>query len=175
MFLNLLLLGGMAAAPSASVSNQPVARLDLQRYAGQWHEIAHLPMFFQRNCADNVTATYSTQADGTVGVSNACRTTGGEVQKSDGVARRVPGQPGALKVRFAPGWLSWLPMVWADYWVIDLDPDYRWAVVGGPSRKYLWILSRSPTMSRGQFQSISANARAKGYPVTKLVMSAPLD
>ena len=175
MFLNFLLLGGMVAAPTASVPNQPVARLDLQRYTGQWHEIAHLPMFFQRNCADNVTATYSTQADGTIKVGNACRTTGGEVQKSDGVARRVPGQPGALKVRFAPGWLSWLPMVWADYWVIDLDPDYRWAVVGGPSRKYLWILSRSPTMSRGQFQSIRANVGAKGYPVTKLVMSAPLD
>lgn len=175
MLFELLLVGGMAAAPAAGVPNQPVAQLDLQRYSGRWHEIAHLPMFFQRKCADNITATYSALPDGTIGVTNACRTAKGETQQSDGVARRVPGQPGALKVRFAPGWLSWLPMVWADYWVIDLDPDYRWAVVGGPSRKYLWILSRSPTLSAEQFQAIRATAAAKGYPVRDLVIAAPLD
>ena len=65
-------------------------------------------------------------------------------------------------------------MVWADYWVIDLDPEYRWAVVGGPSRKYLWVLSREPSMERAQFEQITARARAKGYPVDRLVMAAPL-
>jgi apolipoprotein D and lipocalin family protein len=78
-------------------------------------------------------------------------------------------------VRFAPRWLAWLPMVWADYWVIELDPDYRWAVVGSPSRKYLWVLSRTPSMDAGQFRAIRNRAAARGYPVERLVMAAPLD
>jgi apolipoprotein D and lipocalin family protein len=91
-----------------------------------------------------------------------------------GEARRVPGLPAALQVRFAPRLLGWLPMVWADYWVIDLDPDYRWAVVGGPSRKYLWILSRDPTLDRALFDQIKARAAQRGYPVEKLVLTATI-
>ncbi len=94
--------------------------------------------------------------------------------ESVGEARKVDGHPGQLKVRFAPGWLSWLPMVWADYWVIDLDKDYGWAVVGGPGKKYLWVLSRTPTMDKELFERIKANAARRGYPVDKLVMAAPL-
>src|SRR5688572_13782294 len=100
--------------------NAPVQQLDLQRYSGQWHEIAHLPMFFQRQCVGDITATYTPNADGTVGVRNACRTEDGTTDVSEGIARAVEGKPGALEVRFAPDWLSWLPMAWADYWVIDL-------------------------------------------------------
>ena len=88
---------------------------------------------------------------------------------------KVQGQPAALRVRFAPAWLSWLSMVWADYWVVDLDADYQWAVVGGPSRKYMWVLSRSPSMSRTRFDRIKERARQRGYPVERLVMAAPLD
>ena len=77
---------------------------------------------------------------------------------------------GRLEVRFAPDWLAWAPMVWADYWVVELDPDYRWAVVGGPSRKYLWILSRTPTMDSTQYDAIRARAAQRGYPVEKLVL-----
>ena len=137
--------------------------------------IAHLPLFFQRKCKDNITATYTRKADGTVEVRNACRTRDGEKEESVGVARPVAGQPGALQVRFAPSWLSWVPMVWADYWVIDLDPDYRWAVVGGPKQKYLWVLSRTPTMDAALFNSIKTRAAARGYPVADLVMASTLD
>lgn len=170
-------LAAMLTTTSAAstVSNAPVAAVDLQRYAVQWHEIAHLPMFFQRKCVDQITATYSVNADGTVAVHNACRTKAGKMDVSDGVAKTVQGQPGALKVRFAPRVLAWLPWVWADYWVIDLDPNYQWAVVGGPSRKYLWVLSRTPSMDTKLFQQILDRARARGYPVDKLVMAAPLD
>ncbi|MEO8810970.1 MAG: lipocalin family protein [Rhodanobacter sp.] len=166
-----------AAAPAGSVAvtNAPVPSLDLQRYAGPWHEIAHLPMFFQRQCVDQITATYTANPNGTVGVHNACRTKKGDTDASDGVAKPVPGQPGALKVRFAPGFLSWLPWVWADYWVIELDPDYRWAVVGSPSLKYMWVLSRAPSMDAILFGQIRERARQRGYPVDKLVMAAPLD
>jgi apolipoprotein D and lipocalin family protein len=178
MFRSLLATTLMAAAvpaAAASLPNQPVATLDLSRYVGQWHEIAHLPMFFQRKCVDKITATYSANADGTIAVRNACRTTNGVMESSDGVARKVDGRPAALQVRFAPAWLSWLPMVWADYWVVDLDTNYQWAVVGGPSRKYLWVLSRSPSMSRALFDQIRERARQRGYPVDRLVMAAPLD
>ena len=177
MFRSLLLgtlVSASLAIPAAELPNRPVPALDLQRYSGQWHEIAHLPMFFQRKCNDTITATYTPRADGTIGVHNACRTKHGTMETADGIARKVEGEPGALKVRFAPGWLSWLPLVWSDYWVVELDPDYRWAVVGGPSRKYMWVLSRSPSMSADLFHEITSHARQRGYPVDKLVIASPL-
>ena len=170
-----LILAMALAGSTPAVGNAPVSELDLARYTGKWHEIAHLPMYFQRNCINDVTATYTKQPDGTIKVDNACRNKEGTMDRSIGAAKTVPGQPGALKVRFAPSWLSWVPMVWADYWVIVKDPDYQWAVVGGPSQKYLWILSRSPTMRREQFERLKADAKQRGYPVEKLVMAAPLD
>lgn len=163
-------VGGAGAAEP----NRAVAALDLDRYAGTWHEIAHLPMFFQRQCVGDITATYTAKAGGDIEVRNACRTRDGSRDESVGVARGVPGKPGELKVRFAPAWLSWVPGVWADYWVIALDPGYQWAVVGGPSRKYLWILSRTPTMTRAQYDQLVADAAAKGYPTDKLIVAAPI-
>ena len=168
-----LLMAVMAMAPAVA-QNRPVAALDLPRYSGVWHEIAHLPMFFQRKCKDRITATYAPRPDGTVEVRNACRTQDDRMEESIGVARPVAGEPGALKVRFAPGWLSWVPAVWADYWVVALDPDYQWALVGGPSRKYLWVLSRTPSMSKQVFDRIRAQATQYGYPTERLIMAAPL-
>lgn len=168
--LNLAVVTSFAAS-----ANTPVVQLDLQRYLGTWHEIAHLPMFFQRHCVDQINATYTPLPDNTIQVRNACRTRDGSMNESTGVARPVEDKPGQLKVRFAPGWLAWLPMVWADYWVIDLDPDYQWAVVGGPSHKYLWVLSRTPTMERVLFECLRDRARERGYPVDNLVMAAPLE
>lgn len=164
------------AMPAAlqPIDNTPVPALDLQRYSGPWHEIAHLPMFFQRKCKSDITATYTPKADGSIGVHNACMTKQGAMTASDGVARPVAGKPGQLRVRFAPAWLSWVPGVWADYWVVDLDPDYGWAVVGGPGRNYMWVLSRTPTMDRRLFETLKSRAAARGYAVDKLVMAAPL-
>ena len=161
---------------AATLPNEPTRTLDLARYVGQWHEIAHLPMFFQRRCVDDITATYTARPNGTLGVHNACRTQDGSMQASDGEAITVPGGPaGALKVRFAPAWLSWLPWVWANYWVIEVDADYQWAVVGSPSRKYLWILSRQPQMNPQLLQNLKDRARQRGYPVDQLVMATPAE
>ncbi len=165
-----LLFASAASAAQDALPNESVPALDLQRYAGQWHEIAHMPMFFQRNCAANITATYTSREDGKLGVRNACDDEDGKRMVSEGTARPVAGHPGRLEVRFAPDWLAWVPMVWADYWVVDLDPDYQWAVVGGPSRKYLWILSRTPTMPRAQYDAIVARAARRGYPVEELIL-----
>ena len=157
------------------MANESVPALDMQRYSGEWHEIAHLPMFFQRKCMKNITATYSPKSDGSISVINACDEKDGKRSVSEGTARPVEGYPGRLQVRFAPDWLTWLPMVWADYWVIELDPEYQWAVVGGPSRKYLWVLSRLPSMDGKRFDQILERAALRGYAVKDLVMAAPLN
>ncbi|HET6397524.1 MAG TPA: lipocalin family protein [Pseudoxanthomonas sp.] len=175
--LSSLLLLCLAMPAAAALADEPVAsvpELDLSRYAGQWYEIAHLPVSFQRKCAGDITAHYTLRSDGSIGVRNACRTHGGELAAAEGVGRPVPGHPGRLQVRFAPDWLSWLPMVWADYWVIALDPGYQWAVVGDPDREYLWILSREPSMERALFDRLRAQATAMGYDLAPLVVAAPL-
>lgn len=167
----MLTLSGAAAAQDV----QSVPALDFDRYAGQWHEIAHLPVSFQKKCVGDITATYSLRADGRISVHNACRVENGERIAAEGVARPVEGQPGQLQVRFVPDWLSWVPLVWADYWVIALDPDYQWALVGEPDRKYLWILSRSPSMDRALFEQIKGKAEAMGYDLAPLRVMAPVD
>lgn len=165
----------LPTAHAQSLPNQPVPQLDLERYMGEWHEIAHLPLVFQRQCVGDITARYTLDQDGEIRVLNACRTRDGSTDTAMGAARPSDGGPaGALKVRFAPRWLSWLPWVWADYWVVEVDPDYRWAVVGSPSRKYLWILSRSPSMSRAQFDAIRTRAAMRGYALDSLQTVAPL-
>ncbi|MBB1061222.1 lipocalin family protein [Marilutibacter spongiae] len=155
--------------------NVPVETLDLQRYSGQWHEIAHLPMFFQNQCVGDVTATYTPREDGLIGVRNACRTDDGSMDVAEGTARPAGDAQGQLEVRFAPDWLSWLPMVWGDYWVLETGPDYEWAVVGSPGKDYLWILSRTPTMDRERFEALRERAAQRGYPVDELVMMSQVD
>lgn len=174
-------LGTLALFLFASVSsaqtlqNVPVTPFDLSHYLGRWHEIAHLPLFFERHCAADITATYTLEADGSVAVHNACRTADGKQEEANGIARRVSDRSGALKVSFAPRWLSWVPWVWADYWVIELDPEYRWAVVGSPSHKYLWILSRLPSMSRAQMDALRRHAAQRGYDVSKLIIAGEVN
>lgn len=176
----LLLLGaGLSVTTAAAQAAGPaevtsVETLDITRYAGEWHEIARLPMFFQRKCTGDVIAQYTLRDDDLVGVANRCATGDGETLEANGVARRDPDHPGRLQVRFAPDWLSWLPLTWADYWVIALDPDYQWAMVGEPGRDYLWILSRTPEMERARFEALKAQAEAMGYDLEALVVSGPV-
>jgi len=177
MFRRLLIMAAMTItwpAAAATLPNRPVSSLDLHRYAGQWHEIARLPMYFERKCLDAVIATYTPNPDGTIRVHNTCRTSKGRMSV-EGVARMKDNQPAALEVRFAPAWLSWLPMARAEYWVIEVDADYRWAVIGSPGRKHLWILSRQPAMDRALFQTLREHSRQRGYEVDQLIMTAPLD
>ena len=170
-----VLLAACHGAHAQAFPNEPVARLDLARYMGQWHEIAHLPLVFQRQCVGDIAAQYALAEDRQIKVTNSCRTADGTRDTVVGMARPDgSGRGGALQVRFAPRWLGWLPWVWADYWVVDIDPDYRWAVVGSPSRKYLWILSRSPTMSRAQFDELVTRAKMRGYVLDALLTDAPL-
>jgi apolipoprotein D and lipocalin family protein len=142
-----------------------VPTLDLARYAGKWYEIAAFPMFFQRNCLGDTTAEYSLRADGEVTVDNRCRTESG-TDRAVGRAWVPDGKDSArLKVSFFWPFRS-------DYWVIGLDEDYRWAVVGNPNRKYLWILSRSPQLPEPELARAQAAARAQGYDLGALRFTA---
>jgi apolipoprotein D and lipocalin family protein len=167
-------LGLTLSAPVSAAEVRSVETLDISRYAGEWHEIARLPMFFQRKCTGEITAQYMLRDDGLIGVRNRCRNEDGEYDMVDGIARRDAEHPGRLEVRFAPDWLAWLPLTWADYWVIALDPEYQWAMVGEPGREYLWILSRTPDMPRERFEALKAQAAAMGYDLEPLIVSGPI-
>jgi apolipoprotein D and lipocalin family protein len=107
--------------------------------------------------------------DGRVDVVNRCRRADGSQDVAEGVARQ-PGGPGSpkLEVRFAPAIVSFLPMVWGDYWVIDLDPDYRLAAVSEPKREYLWILSRTPKVDPAAYDALLGRLRAQGLDMKRL-------
>lgn len=152
-----------------------VERVDLKRYAGKWHQIALLPNRFQAQCLSDTTATYTLQADGKIEVKNRCVIEGGKTEEVIGAVKPLSGDTtGAkLKVRFAPAWLAWLPQVWGNYWVIDLDPDYQYAAVSEPDRKFLWILSRTPTMDAAKYSALMARLTAMGFDTTKLVVASP--
>jgi len=156
-----------AQAKSAPV--RPVPAVDLDRYAGRWYEIARFPNRFQSRCASDVMATYEKRSDGRIGVRNECTKADGGATNVEGVARVVEGSGNArLKVRFAPSWLAALPFVWADYWIIGLADDYRWAVVGTPDRKYLWVLGRARTLSPGEWEAALSKGRENGFDLSRL-------
>jgi len=168
-----LLVGALAAlvlSLPVVAENAPlpvVPQLDLTRYAGTWHEIARYPNFFERMCVGGVTADYRANPDSTIRVINACRKDDGSTARAEGVARIVA--PAKLEVRFAPEWLAFLPFVWADYWVIDLAPDYSYAVVGDPARAYLWILARTPRMDEATYRGILARVADLGFDPERLL------
>ncbi len=149
----------------------PVPELDLQRYAGTWYEVARLPNRFQERCTGEVTASYELREDGTVTVINRCMQANGKWTEAEGRARKAEhdGPNSKLEVRFAPRWLGWLPFVWADYWVLHLSPHYEHAIVGGPSRKYLWFLSRTPKVEEATMQELDRRASEQGYDIKDLV------
>ncbi len=156
-------------AQAQTVAPQAVDKVDIQRYAGQWYEIAHLPMYFQRKCVANTTAQYSLNPDQTVSVLNSCSTAEGKKISSEGVAYSQNEGNSKLKVSFLPKGLRWLPFTKGHYWVLRIDPDYKVALVGGPSDKYLWILSRDAQIDDATYQSYLNTAKKYGYDVEKLI------
>ena len=122
-------------------------------------------------------AVYSLLDDGTVRVANQCRGADGQAVEAIGQAKPAgsatvqQGQlvPPKLKVRFAPQWLAWLPMVWGDYWVIQLAADYRYVVVGEPKREFLWVLARATALTDADWSAIQARLKEQGYDAAQLV------
>ncbi|PRQ02420.1 Outer membrane lipoprotein Blc precursor [Enhygromyxa salina] len=152
--------GGQEPAPPL----ETVDYVDLERYAGTWYEIANFPQRFQRGCTAT-TATYELRADGQVKVINRCRkdSLDGREVTAKGRARVVdPSTNAKLEVSF-------FRPFWGDYWIIDLGPDYEYAVVGHPKREYLWILAREPTMEPEVYEGIVERLAAQGYDTARIV------
>jgi apolipoprotein D and lipocalin family protein len=171
----LALAGLLATAATVHAADAPLATipaLDTARYTGTWYEIAKYPNRFQRKCVANTVANYTAQPDGTIRVDNRCAKEGGQVDQAVGQARQLGGATSpTLEVRFAPAWLSVLPFVWGDYWVIDLDPAYTLAAVSEPKREYLWILSRTAKVEPQAYAALLQRLAAKGFDTSKLVVT----
>ena len=145
-----------------------VSSVDLNRYIGQWYEIAKIPNPFQKKCVLNTTAEYKLLEDGKIRVVNRCIKENGEIITARGVAKTVePSTNAKLKVSFVS--LFGLRLFWGDYWIICIDQDYRWAIVGDPHRKYGWILSRTPTISENVRNLINDILINQGYDPANFV------
>lgn len=167
MALVALTLGGCAVlGPKHPVGNsavpEPAKSVELQRYLGRWYEIARYEQGFQKGC-EGVTADYSLRDDGQIRVLNRCRKPDGKVDDAEGRAKIVDTVSNAkLKVSFFGPFFG-------DYWVLDRADDYSWAIVGEPSGRYLWLLSREPVPAPARVEALYARARALGYDTSLLL------
>ncbi len=173
LIATLIVFAGASVSGGAALSDAPpltpVSTVELKRYMGKWYEIARYPNRFQRECESDVTATYTLRPDGKVRVVNACRKKDGTMKEARGTAKPADrGSNARLKVTF-----FW--PFYGDYWIIGLDPDYRWSVVGEPGRKYLWILSRSPKMDEAEYQKAMGVIRSCGYDPSRLIKTKQPD
>ncbi|CAH0348241.1 Outer membrane lipoprotein Blc [Aquabacterium sp. CECT 9606] len=172
-------LGAASTSATELAPLQSVESVNLNRYLGRWYQIAHYPNKFQAQCVSDTTADYRLLPTGRIEVVNQCKTATGMTDKAVGEARlaqpRILGIPvgkvvstSKLQVRFAPAVLGWVPGVWAPYWVVQLAPDYRYAVVSEPDRDYLWILSRTPTLAAQDRAAIDAQLQQQGFDLARL-------
>jgi len=142
-----------------------VKELDLQKYLGTWYEIARYDHRFERGLV-GVTATYSMRNDGKIKVVNSGYKKSLDGQFSQAVGKaKIPdpvNNPAKLKVSF-----FWF--FYGDYFVLDLDKDYHWALIGSSSDKYLWILSRKPQMEKELYDKLLDKLQKRGYDISKLI------
>lgn len=163
-FLSLALCGLCATAMGQKIDNSTVTTLDLDRYLGQWYEIARYDHSFERGLV-GCKAEYSMRDDGKIKVLNSgyLNTLDGTYKESTGKAKaKKDGNAGQLQVSFFGPFYS-------DYNIMELAPDYSYSVVGSSSPKYLWILSRSPQLTTATKEKILRNLRQRGYDTTKLI------
>lgn len=166
-----LWLSACAVTPQAdSMAPRTVDHVDLKRYQGTWYELARMPMFFQRNCAQSQ-AQYKLEDDGNIAVTNRCRTLQGKWEQATGTASpQVEGKTDKLWVVFDNWFSRLLPGVAkGDYWVLYVSDDYRQALVGNPDRKYLWLLSRTAHVSESVRNELLMKAQQQGYDTTRLI------
>lgn len=165
-----ILLFGCASPPQNRRAVTPLtvaSSVELQRYLGLWYEVARLPNGFEKDC-EGVTAEYALRADGLIRVANTCRLGGPDGRKkvAIGRARVIDGSRGAkLKVSF-------FGPFWGDYWILWRSDDYALSLVGEPSGRYLWILSRTPTITDTVRDEALSRLQALGYDVSKLYFPA---
>lgn len=161
-FLFFIVTGGCQNKKPIEMNTTTVKELDLNRYLGTWYEIARFDHSFERNLV-GVTATYSMRDDGKIKVLNQGYKNSlvGELSIAEGKAK-LTGEPGKLKVSF-----FWI--FYADYYIMELDENYQWALIGSNSNKYLWILSRTPKLEDNVKNLILHHATKRGYDTSKLI------
>ncbi len=147
-----------------------VSSVDLARYAGTWHEIARLPMWFQRHCVDSK-AIYTSRPDGAIGVHNECVTDSGGVEQAEGVATVIDSKTNARLTVVFDNFFARLfgSSREGNYWILALDPEYQTAMVGTPDRRFLWILSRAPQLEDATYQRLVEQAKDFGFPIRDLI------
>lgn len=139
-----------------------VDHVDLNKYTGIWYEIAKIPNSFQKKCISNSAAHYSLNEDGSIKVVNSCKNSDGEMNSSEGVAEVVDTKTNSrLKVSFVS--IFGINFFWGDYWIIGLNDDYSYAVIGTPNRKYGWILSRTKQLSEEKLSTVYDILQKNGY------------
>lgn len=157
-----------AATPDNEVKT--VAAVELNKYLGKWYEIARFDQSFQTGCG-SVTAEYSLRGNGKINVVNTCKYENGTVKKAKAIASVVDKKTNAkLKVSFVP-FLNRFGLFAGAYWVIGLGQNYEFAVIGGPDRKTLWFLSRTPKLSPEKFAELKQIAESQGYDLSKLMLT----
>jgi apolipoprotein D and lipocalin family protein len=158
----------LSACNTADKATDPplptVASVDVSRYVGTWYQQALIPNSFQAMCVSNTRATYAVDGDGLT-VLNQCRNAKGDMEEAKGVAKIVEGSNNA-KLR-----VSFFRPFYGDYWVLALEPNYQWVLVGAPSRKFGWVLSRSAQLDDATYNTILDKAAALGYDKTQFVRS----
>lgn len=170
LLFNVLLLAACSTPPvnrDASIPLTTVASVDVERYQGRWYEVARYPNSFERNC-EGVFAEYALREDGLISVANTCHegSVDGKVKVAQGRARVVDAVTNSkLEVSF-------FGPFWGDYWIIDLATDYSVSIVGEPSGRYLWVLSRAPQIDSETRAGIMQTLRAFGYNTDALYFTA---
>lgn len=165
----MLLALGAATVHAEPAALQPLPALQVQPYLGTWYQVAWFPNRFQRACVSDTTASYRLLPDDRLEVLNRCRRADGREDSVTGIARPADSRlrdgvlsPARLEVSFLPAALRWLPF-WGRYWVIQQADDGRYAVVSEPSRKYLWVLSRTPVLSDADETAIRSQLKQQGF------------
>ena len=173
--LIVLIIFGIKAFPQPDNSEnknnvKTVSFVDLKKYAGKWFEIAKIPNRFQKGCVRNTTAEYKLREDGDIDVINKCIEEDGSVNEAEGLAKVVDEKTNSkLEVSFVS--IFGFHLFWGDYWIIGLDKNYEYAVVGHPERKYGWILSRTPKLSEEKLNEAFDILKETGYDSAKFEMS----
>ena len=175
-----LILGVLFAGLIGSCSSdapkplETVSEFDLPRYLGDWNQVAAIPVWFQSDCAARTRANYALGEDGLVEVVNSCETADGERKRAEARARFVNnGSDGRLEVTFVEVLGFWVWPAAGDYWIIGLDPDYQWAIVGQPSREFAWILARSEFLDRQTLKETVQILREASYDPCDLLLTTP--
>lgn len=171
----IVILGGMsifsqARNPGSKDAVNTANFVDLGKYVGKWYEIAKIPNRFQKGCVRNTTAEYKVRDDGEIDVINRCIEADGSVNEAEGLAKVVDEKTNSkLEVSFVS--IFGIHLFWGDYWIIGLDKNYQYAIVGHPERKYGWILSRTPKLSEEKLTEAFDILKENGYDPANFEMS----